>query len=44
MLIENGNIEDLSEVFVENPVESTLKIREFEKQFLPPQNFYRARQ
>ena len=42
--IESGQIDDLREIFQENPEQSNLKIREFSKQFLAPAIFYQARQ
>lgn len=42
--IESGEVEDMREVFQENPDLSVDKIRDFAKQFLPPAHFYQARQ
>lgn len=42
--IESGEIEDLREIFIENPDQSTHKIEEFSRLFLPPGMFYQARQ
>lgn len=42
--IESGQVEDLRELFVENPELSADKIAEFSRQFLPPAAFYQARQ
>lgn len=41
--IEGGDVEDLTEVFVDNPQVSAHKIREFDRQFIPPVSFYQAR-